>query len=118
MRRRPPLRRLAWRRALRARAADVVVSQRLAGLLALSIARWGYQLSIPPGRGHLPPMLSDCPRTALRSAYAWADMQAYGRLDVEAYRASFERAVTIYDEILTRHLPTKERPRALLPTAP
>lgn len=118
MRRRPPLRQVARRRALRARASHLEVSPRLAGLLALSIARWGYQLPLPPALGRHPPLLDDGPRTALRKAYAWADMQAYGRLDVEAYRASFERAVTIYDEILTRHLPPEERLDALLPPAP
>lgn len=118
MRRRPPLRQVARRRALRVRASNVEVSQRLAGLLALSIARWGYQLPLPPALGRHPPLLDEGPRTALRKAYAWADVQAHGRLDVEAYRANFERAVTIYDEILVRHLPTQEGPDALLPTAP
>lgn len=104
MSRRPPLRFVARRRALRDRASGVLVSRRLAGLLALSIARWGYRLELSPGRGRAP-VLGEHPRTPLRSAYAWADMQAYGLMEKDAYRESFERAVCVYDEILKRHLP-------------
>ncbi len=68
MSRRPPLREVPRRRALREEAAGVLVSQRLAGLLAVSIVRWGYRLDLPP-LSRLPKVGRD-PTVALRAAYA------------------------------------------------
>lgn len=111
----PRLRDVARRRALRERAAGVQVSKRLAALLALSIARWGYRLSFSPRHGNRPRIFGHLPRPSLQDTYAWADMQAQGQLAEAEYRAHFERAVAIYDHILVRHLPAGEDPRGALP---
>lgn len=118
MKHRPRPRRLAWRRSLRERAAHVEVSSRLAGLLALAIARWGYRLQSPQIPSRQPPRLGLSPRTALRLTYAWADVRAQEFLDDATYYANFERAVTVYDHILIRHLPAEEARRAVLQATP
>ncbi len=104
MSRRPPLREVPKRRALREQAAGVLVSQRLAALLALAIVRWGYRLDLPPDLSRLPKVGRD-PTAELRDAYAWAEVQAFSRLEDQDYCERFEQAVGVYDEILRRHLP-------------